>query len=55
MLERVFRDGRVLDRLRGGVLGSRLDELAAYLGERGHSPQMVEKYVRSYCQGLWIG
>lgn len=56
MLERVFRDGRVLDRLRGGVLGSRLDELAAYLGERGHSSQMVEKYVRAVGHfAHWLG
>jgi integrase len=56
MLERVFQDGRVLDRLRGGVLGSRLDDLAAYLGERGHSSQMVEKYVRAVGHfAHWLG
>jgi len=56
MLERVFRDGRVLDRLRGGVLGSRLDDLAAYLDERGHSSQMVKKYVRAIGHfAHWLG
>lgn len=56
MLEHVFRDGRVLDRLRGGVLGSRLDDLAAYLDERGHSSQMVEKYVRAVGHfAHWLG
>lgn len=56
MLERVFRDGRVLDRLRGGVLGSRLDDLAAYLDGRGHSSQMIEKYVRAIGHfAHWLG
>lgn len=56
MLERVFRDGRVLDRLRGGVLGSRLDDLAAYLDGRGHSSQMIEKYVRAVGHfAHWLG
>lgn len=56
MLERVFREGRVLDRLRGGVLGDRLDDLAAYLDERGHSSQMIEKYVRAVGHfAHWLG
>ena len=30
MLDKVFRQPRVLKRLRGGVLGGALDDLAAY-------------------------
>lgn len=42
MLDRFFRDSRILDRLRGGVLVSHFDDLAAYLHGRGHSPQMID-------------
>lgn len=47
MLDRFFRDSRVLDRLRSGVLGSHFDDLATYLHGRGHSLQMIEKYLRA--------
>jgi site-specific recombinase XerD len=46
MLEKVFRHPSVLKRLRGGVLGGALDDLAAYLLGRGHTLTTVQMYLR---------
>ena len=46
MLEKVFRQPRVLERLRGGTLGGALDDLAAYLVGRGHTVNTMQMYVR---------
>ena len=38
MSDQFFTYRHVLDRFRSGVLGEIVDDVAAYLGERGHSP-----------------
>lgn len=56
MLERFFRQPRVLERLRGGVLGAALDDLAAHLCARGHALTTVQTYVRGAGHlSYWLG
>ncbi len=56
MLEKVFRQPRVLERLRGGVLGGALDDFAAYLVGRGHALTTVQTYVRGAGHlSYWVG
>jgi site-specific recombinase XerD len=45
MIEQLFRSGRVVRRLRGGALGSALEDLVAYLLARGYSRLTVQRYV----------
>lgn len=45
MLDQFFTYGYVLARLRGGALGGILDDVAAYLGERGHSRRVGQSYL----------
>jgi integrase/recombinase XerD len=45
MLEQFFTYGYVLARLRGGALGGILDDVAAHLGKRGHTPRVGQSYL----------
>lgn len=54
MLDRCFPAGRVLERLRSGDLGVGLNALAAYLGQRGHSFEVVQEYVLGGA-AWWVG
>ena len=45
MLDQFFTYSYVLARLRGGALGGILDDVAAYLGERGHSRRVGQSYL----------
>lgn len=56
MLDRVFQRPGVLARLRGGVLGGALDDLAVYLLARGHALTTVQTYVRGAGHlSYWLG
>lgn len=55
MLDQVFHAAHVRERLRSGEVGSALDDLAAFLLQRGHSKQVVQKYVRAAAHfGDWL-
>jgi site-specific recombinase XerD len=45
MLEQFFTYGYVLARLRGGALGGILDDVAAHLKKRGHTPRVGQSYL----------
>jgi integrase/recombinase XerD len=47
MLDQVFRSHHVIARLRGGPLADVLDDLAAYLLQRGNARATVQEYVRA--------
>lgn len=46
MIETMFRSARVVRRMRGGRLGAALDDLVAYLIERGHPTSTIHLYVQ---------
>lgn len=46
MLDRLFRNSRLLTRLRVGEMGASLDGFVAHLLERGHSHVVAQRYVR---------
>lgn len=46
MLERLFASPNIVNRLRGGVLGGFLDDLATVLDARRYSLKTVQQYVR---------
>jgi len=55
MLDQIFHAPHVRERLRGGEVGSALDDLAAFLRRRGHSIQVTQKYVRAAAHfGAWL-
>ena len=47
MLEHIFARPRVIDRLRRGLLGSHLDELATSLHHEGYAPSSIQLYLRT--------
>lgn len=56
MLEYVFSSGEAIARLRQGPLGEIVDDLAAYLCQRGHSLVTVQGYLRAVGHfSHWLG
>jgi integrase/recombinase XerD len=45
MLDRIFQDHRVIERLRANFLGSSLDDLSVHLAERGYSTTVIQQYA----------
>jgi site-specific recombinase XerD len=55
MLEHVFRQTRVIARLRRGPLGPYLDDLATSFHHQGYAPSSIQRYRRASDQfGRWL-
>ena len=56
MLDCCFRRARVRNRIRANPLGMELEQLAAYLLERGYCQGTIQQYLQAAEHfGRWIG